>query len=769
MNAPEPSEPLCRELEQAAADPVLEIRHRPARYGPGRVLRYNVRTVHPAASARVELEIEEFLGGGFAWQVYRCRLTRVEADDWRALGGLQHSRRYALKILVPPSGFARAFRNAVYWLAFQGPFSAQISEDACRAGLLCHKIIRRAAGFEFGRDTAVKDVYASLHDPSIGAWGELSEWVEGRAWRLEADDRLDRRGDWRTIPLDESPSPEYVGKRRFMARMVRLLHALGMPEFARQYEWSTMKSQPNVLWRTDAAEGDAESRLCAIDFRAGLALLPFLPMSPGDVMLILRGFVRRGAWVQFDRPDWRAFQAFVAENPSAFADLRPAIEELTRRDRTYRRSLPDITHRAWTRLRDPEVRRDIRYGLVRGWLAADLIDEAFAERLGAGGSLFARFYLLGAVPLLGRALRHRWGHAAFRRHVARILTSASYRSAALRAHAAIRLIGWHRTGRASERRARWLAAHPGVFLAERLTIGWLPRFLHRFVLCPALPVRAVSRFIRDVRQFLLDAAHRERWFLGQVEEGERAGMLTPDEAAAIRGRVKDPFIVQYLRSLGVHLATLPVSEIVFVVLASGLAGWTLAHGGTWQEVTTTFVKWFAIFQLSPISPGSILRALYVVYLMIRDRNVRDYIVAAPVSLLKGVGYLAFPLQMTATYPHLARFMAARWATAATHAVPVFGERGALLEHIVFDASFNVPQNVARWARPRIRGLLDTWMAIGLGLAALFVWYRWPITWAFALELGIPTLCLFVLPRFLFLPMLARPRTVRRPGPPTPPR
>jgi len=56
--------------------------------------------------------------------------------------------------------------------------------------------------------------------------------------------------------------------------------------------------------------------------------------------------------------------------------------------------------------------------------------------------------------------------------------------------------------------------------------------------------------------------------------------------------------------------------------------------------------------------------------------------------------------MTYRYPVLARFMAAHWATEAVHIVPVFGERGALLEHWVFCLFYNWPLTIRRRMRRR---------------------------------------------------------------------
>jgi hypothetical protein len=102
----------------------------------------------------------------------------------------------------------------------------------------------------------------------------------------------------------------------------------------------------------------------------------------------------------------------------------------------------------------------------------------------------------------------------------------------------------------------------------------------------------------------------------------------------------------------------------------------------------------------PISPGSLIRGFYVLYLIIRQRNFKDYNIAVFLGFLKYVGYLAFPIQMTYHYPALARFMATHWATEAVHIVPVFGEQGALLEHWVFCLFYNWPLTIRSRMRKR---------------------------------------------------------------------
>ncbi|MEN7972623.1 MAG: hypothetical protein ABFR47_02190 [Verrucomicrobiota bacterium] len=735
------SSDLCKQLELTANDPLLKIRHRPARYENGTVLPIEITGVLPAVEGKAELTVDKFLGGGFAGQVYRCKLTRLELPE--PVPGLQEGKLYAVKIVIPPSGFSRKFRNTTYWLAFQGPFSSQVNHGACRAGLLWQKLVRRAGLIQFGRETAVKDAYASFWDSNLNAYGEITEWVEGRMWHLEADDNIKRRFDWKNVPLEETGSPEYVDKRRFMRGMVELMHEMGAPEFARQYEWSTMKSQPNCMKRTDTEDGG----LCAIDFRAGLALLPWLPMSPGDFKLILNG-LKRGALVQFDRCDLTKMEAYVAAHPEVFEDVQPMVDELKVQDRAYRRSLLDITHHGLRPTFDRELQKDVIAGLVEGYLADDLIDEAFAEKLRKGGLRFALFHLLGAVPVLGKMIRQRWGSKAFRKHVFSILTQPAYFKTAMKARAAHDLIGWHRAGRTDEARTRKLAEKPALFFVERLTVGILPIGLHRLAIRPIIAWNGAVAFFKFIHDFAINEEFREKWFLNQVAEGEADGMLTKEEHDHIVSIIKEPFIVKYLKSMAVHFCTIPITQIVSVVTGGIVAAYILSKGGSKTDASLAFAGIIALFQVTPISPGSICRGLYVVGLMIYERNWRDYLVAAPLSFVKYIGYLAFPLQMTTTYPHLARFLVSRRATSLVHIIPVFGEHGALLEHWVFDLFFNVPQITGR----HIKGLFTAWMLFGMAIILPLLFVATTKGWV---GLMIALIAVFICPRMIFYPILSR--------------
>jgi hypothetical protein len=743
---------LCRELMQAVRESGREVALRPTRYEQGDMLRIPLQGLWPVGCSTAEFLIEKFVGGGFAGQVYRCKLIALDHENGARIEGLEPGGIYGVKILIPPSRFSRRFRDIIYWLGFQGPFTAQVNESACRAGVLWQKVIRHAAVLEFGDAGCVADVYAHFFDEGQQAYGEVREWVEGRMWRLEADTRLAERRAWQAADLSQCGSPEYTAKRQFMWRFVRMLHRMGAGELARQYEWGTLKSQPNLLKRY-GLDSDPAGGLCAFDFRAGLALLPWLPMSPVDIRLIWRG-LRRGRLVQFDRGDMDVFRAFVKEHRDHFAGMEEMLRGLELHELTYRASMPDITHQGIRLLTDENLRADVREALITGYRCAGLVDDAYAEILKEGGGRFAGFYLLGAIPRLGRFVRRCIGSAAYRRHLRRLWSESGYRRASWDAGLRYHLIGWHRAGRVGEARVGWLLAHPCFFWLQAFTLRVLPAGLHRAVAEPRYVWGRISATWQFMRSFFRDEAFREQWLGDQVAAGYKDGMLSEAERDRIMQHVRDPFIVKYLRSLGVHFATLPVTQIVSVIVATVVLITKLMQGVDDGVAWLYFGGILLAFQVTPISPGSICRGVYVVALMIRERNYRDYLVAAPLSFVKYIGYLAFPFQMITTYPELARFMGSRWAMDAVRIVPVFGEHGALLEHAIFDLFFNVPRVVGAWCARHARLVLNLWMLTGVTIYdAVTRSCNMDVKSTTNLMIAVIVLC--VLPRVLFYPVLKR--------------
>jgi hypothetical protein len=720
MTDPEYSGGAVRELERRFRAASLFRPLRVRRHEPMEVLEYDVRGVWPARPARVKLSVEKHVGGGFAGQVYRVRVLETSAPEG-PIEGLEQGGVYALKVLVPVSGFGRFIRNLLYGIGFQAPFAPQVNPDAARAGALWQKFIRRGARERLGTERAVVDVLATLVDPVLGSCGEISEWVNGRLWRYEIDDDLFARLDWKPgRPAEGLGSPEYRRKRTFMQDLVGLMHDMGADELARQYEWWTMKSQPNALKRLEA-DSDPEQGLVAVDFRAGMALLPFLPQCPADFKLIVKG-IGRGSLVQFDRGEMSKLEEYVAARPEAFAGMAGALEELKRTDQAYRDSLPDIAHHHVQLFTKPRLWTAIHAAWVRSWEIRHMADAEAAGPLAKNRFAALLFLLLGLlpiltpilflikfpgrsvglwllwlVPLLGPFIRKLWGRRDIRRHVAAFFTKAGYLGRAFRGHVAEALIGWHRSGRVSDRRALAIAEKPWLYILNR-PLAFLPPGIHRFLTDKAyFKERLYIMFVKPFQLYFKPAV-REKWLKDMIEDGRKNGMLSTEDAAGILAQVDEPYIQKYLKSLAVHMATLFLSETVFLTIA---VVYVLSHPEFgWAEATGRAALIIGAFNLLPVSPGSLVRGIYVVGLCIKEKNIKDYRLALPVSFFKIIGYLAFPLQMAYRFPELARFMAGHWATEAVHVVPVFGERGAWLEHAVFDAFYNYPLSLGIRIRKR---------------------------------------------------------------------
>ena len=700
------SSEVCRELAAVADGAELLRPRRLTRHEVGDVLEIDLTGVAPAWKARAAFELEKYVGGGFAGQVYRARLTRFEwQGDADARAPLQVGGVYAVKIFVPWSRFGRFFRNVLYGIGFQAPFGLQVNASAVRAAALWHKLIRRGAAERMGSQACVVDVHATFYEPGLGSMGQVLEWIDGRVWHLEVDDRI-FSGKWAAADTAAAPpQTEYEAKRAFMRQLVELFHEMGAPELARQYEWWTMKSQPNVLKRRGAGDGPADG-LVAVDFGAGLALLPFLPMSPADVKLILRGLAR-GRIVQFDRGNLDHLEAFVHEHPGRFEGLGGAVAELRMAEARYHGAQLDVANHRLRVLSDKALRQKACRAWADGYAARHIMDAEKADRMATRPGRLTLFILLGLVPLVGRLVQRLWGSATYRRHVARLFTRFGYLRRAIRARQAEILIDWHRRGRVTERRARALVRWPVAFWLQRFTLAILPAAAHH-VLTDRRYAWDVFRYV-CVRPFALyfSRARREQWLRDMIEEGRAEGVLDDEEADRILARIGEPYIQTYLLSLVVHLFTIPITQIVSVLLGYYLAA---KYGDSTAESGAIFGGTVVLFQVIPISPGSFCRGLYSTGLALWKRDWKNYAVAVCVSYWKYIGYLGFPIQMVRAYPTLATFMATRWATHAIGIVPVFGEKGALLEHGVFNLFFNAPVGLGRqWhdereGRARLRGI-----------------------------------------------------------------
>ncbi|MHC4844182.1 MAG: hypothetical protein ACYTEE_10310, partial [Planctomycetota bacterium] len=442
--------------------------------------------------------------------------------------------------------------------------------------------------------------------------------------------------------------------------------------------------QPNCLKLKDT-EDNPNTGLVAVDFRAGLTLLPFLPMSPGDFKLIWQG-LKRGSLVQFDRGSLNKLQGFIESNREHFTDMQPLLEQLREAESNYRNSVPDITHNHLKLLYSGKLWSTILSSAVTSWKVRNYIDESTEQKLRSCKISTLFFLLIGIIPFLGKVFRRIWGRPDWRVHYFSMLTNFNYLRRAVSGRVSEKLITWHRAGRVSAERAQKFFIKPWKYYCH-WPLSILPASWHRFFTDFAFFKDKLHYiFIRPLALYFSQTL-REEWLRDMVNDGKKKHILTDEDADIILSQLNEPYIQRYLISLVVHLLTLPITQIVSVTIAWFYyikTGDKLGAGGI-----------VVLFQFLPISPGSIVRGLYAVAIAVYDRSFKDYNIAVFLSFFKYIGYLAFPIQMSYHYPAMARFMASHWATEAVHIVPVFGERGALLEHWVFNLFYNWPLTIRR--------------------------------------------------------------------------
>ena len=377
--------------------------------------------------------------------------------------------------------------------------------------------------------------------------------------------------------------------------------------------------------------------------------------------------------------------------------MHQMLEELKAAEQVYRNSVPDITHNHVRLLYSPRLWSTMLDSAVTGWKVRNLIDEQCEEKL-------REQHTAGAAFLPDRVSADHWpffqanlGPALLAEALWEMVTSWSYLRQAVRGKVMEKIIRWHRSGRIDDEHA--LTAAGQVWrLLYHLPLSVLPVGLHRFLTDWQYAKDGLDYLVLRPVRLYFNAELREQWLRDMVTEGKKKHLLSDEDAEVILSQIKEPFIQKYLKSLAVHVCTLPVTQVVSVLVA---IIYVVMHPDMPRgQAYGIGLGIIALFQVVPISPGSLVRGLYVVYLVMRERNFKDYNIAVFLGFFKYIGYLAFPIQMTYRYPALARFMAGHWATEAVHIVPVFGERGALLEHGVFCLFYNWPLTIRRRMKKR---------------------------------------------------------------------
>jgi hypothetical protein len=422
-----------------------------------------------------------------------------------------------------------------------------------------------------------------------------------------------------------------------------------------------------------------------VDCRPGLAIPFFLPVSPAHARIIIAG-LRRGALVHYDEVDFDRLELYLDAHP-ALDGLRPLAGRLVQVDSAYRSGLPDLWHAPFRLLRDAAFRQAILQAAARDWQRAGLAPPGTEGRLG--------LWLLARLPLAGAWLVRLIAHPGYRRHLAALSGSPSYRRAALAAWRRRDLPDWLAGERIPFARARRLEASLGAYAAEKLLLAPWPAALHRLLVDPSARLALAHRRLLQPLSLLLSQPARLRWLEGILHEQIARGVVPPEKAGALLGQVREPRLQGFIRDLGLSAGLDVFSRLAY--LALGLYG-----------LTTGDLLPLGLAALAPISPSGVLRFVYVLgrllgelpaVLQRRDpgyapgRLFLARLAALLVAPWRWIGNLFPLLEISTVYTRLAFVLAEYYAVRLADTVPVYGGPGKLLEFWVFQVFFNLPLSV----------------------------------------------------------------------------
>jgi hypothetical protein len=665
----------------APFDPEPSIWPRPHMYLPGSQVSGTLYTPDGTQLGPGIFKVRTYAGSGFAGQVY-C--ADVEADTGTMLGT---AGPVALKFLLPTSQVKLWFRDILFLLSYQMTFAARLRAPAVRAGQLLNLVIRSAVVREGGAAGMVANPRGYTWDAVLRSYVEIYDWETGRPQQYTPDDQLLQRWLNPKAAQVHPVQSEMQRKHNFMDWLASLCVRLGAEGVARQYIWDTWISQANVLTCREEACAD---EFVAVDWRPGLAVPFFLPLSPAHARLIVRG-LRRGRLVLFDDLDTAALRRYLGRMPDQPETLKnqDALLADTAWDQSSR---PDLWQSADTVLREPDRRRAIQAALVADWQRLGRISTARARRLQHSRIRFGIHFVLSLLPFLGPWLQSMLDHPGYRRHLRDWVTQPAYRTPYLDELRRRDLAEWAYSGRLSQAQIKRLSESRGAYLAHKFGLSWMPATVHRLAADP-LKRREILRrsFVLPV-QLILNETARLVWLESVMQVQVNRGVLTEVEAAHALERVRTPRLHGFVRDLGLSVGLEVFSRVLYILLAF----YGMAAGTFWPLL---------IAMLGPISPSGVIRFVYIGAQLLYEapiiwRERKRKLLAARLSGLviapwRFVGNFCVPVEMFAYEPQISLMVAEYLVYQLVQLIPVFGGSNKLLEYTAFQLTFNLPLSLRR--------------------------------------------------------------------------
>ena len=635
----------------------------PRGYTAGMLIERLVYGLDGRSCGSEQFRIHRAIGSGFAGQVYQAAPA----------GHVLSAQKVALKVLFPRSRWKDMFRSALFRLSYQTAFAPRLCEEAVRAGLAWQQLIRVGAGIELGSVEAVVRPLGYMWCNALCSFIEIQEWIEGRSPRPG---------------LPARSFDEVQALHTFMANLARLCKRMGALGVARQYEWYTFVSQANVLVREVIPAGMLP--FVGIDWRPGLAVPFFLPLSPTHARIIMKG-LGRGRLVHYDEVDFALLDEYVQTHEEMFLAHLDLINQLKSDDALYRARLPDLWHRVPRLLNHSMQTHDLRQASVQNWLTMGYITPRTAMQWERSRAVFAAAFLLDNTPLIGKVLMRLSGRPDYRKHLRLLFVDSVYRRETCAAWQRDDVADWLASGRITASRAGRLQLRFGHYLLEKLGLSWLPAGWHRLATDSAARQDWVRRLIKNPLRLLFRPAYRSIWLQDIIRRQRAGGMINTGQARLLGEQTREPQAASFIADAAFTAGLDLFSRLVYLLLS--LYGLTTRN--FWPLL---------IALLGPVPPSGAVRFVFAMQKLarllpstVRRRDwafLRAQLVGVTIAPWRWVGNLYAPVEMFLYYPLLSLLLANYFLSKMVNAIPVLGGNSKLLAFWIFYLTYSLPLSIS---------------------------------------------------------------------------
>lgn len=622
--------------------------------------------------------VESYAGSGFAGQVYKAKLVQTS----RLHSGI--AGQFAIKILRPTNRWKEWFRDALFFLSYQTVFAPRVRDTAVRAGLLTNLIIHHAATCADGEFSMFANPVGYFWDSYLTSYAEIYSWETGRTQKYTPDKGKIIR--WLTRRKDPSQN-EMERKRFFMDWLVSLCNKVGAEGVARQYEWDTWIAQANVLTR--ASYSNEVSEFVAVDWRPGLAVPFFLPLSPAHAKLIWHA-VRHGRLVLFDYLNVPKLREYCSLNQANNDEFQQLVDNLVDDYDAYHTTVPDLWQSGGQVILDPEKWTKLRFGLVDDWLRLQRITPDYAGRIQNHSPEFLMHFVFSGIPFIGSKIQKIIANSSYQQHLRSLLKSSMYRRIYFQSVRSHDLIEWQWENRITMQTSPIISRSIGLYLLQKIILSWMPVFIHRLLADSSYAVSLLNIWFWQPLQLLINKQVRQQWIKKILQSQTWRGIINADEAAILLCQLEEGYMQSFLRDLGFVAGLEIFSRLLYIIL--GVYG---VYQGSYLL--------FLLAILGPISPSGLIRTAFIgiqlffeLPVIIKKRNLK--LLAARLGGLitapwRFIGNFCVLVEMYAYNPQASLLIADYFVSKLVKNVPVFGGKGKLLEYKAFQLVFNLPLSI----------------------------------------------------------------------------